>query len=70
MEEAIESDRRWFAEHPEHDEYIREFCPGEFPAPELPELPPGYRYATYVFVIHRTDGVADGRCRRVVAVCA
>jgi hypothetical protein len=64
-------DRGWpalVAEHPEADEYIREFCPGEFHAVDLPEIPPGFRYATMVTVIHRTDGVADGRYRRAIAV--
>ena len=69
VEQAIEADRHWFAEHPDADEYIREFCPGEFGTAELPEIPPGYRYATLVTVIHRTDGVADGRHRRMIAVC-
>jgi hypothetical protein len=67
VEQAIEVDRRWFAEHPE-DEYIREFVPGEFAAKELPPIPSGFRYATLVTVIHRTDGVADGRHRQMIAV--
>ena len=69
VEQAIEADRRWFAEHPKADEYIREFCPGEFGAAELPEIPSGSRYATLVTVIHRTDGMADGRYRSLIAVC-
>ena len=68
VEQAIEADRLWFAEHPDEDEYIRELCPGEFGAAELPDIPPGFRYATLVTVIHRTEGVADGRYRRMVAV--
>ena len=36
--EAIEADRRYFAQHPEADEYIREFVPGEFGAEALPEI--------------------------------
>jgi hypothetical protein len=39
VEQAIEADQRYFAEHPEADEYIREFCPGEFNAEELPKIP-------------------------------
>src|SRR5215831_2962513 len=69
VEQAIEADRCWFAEHPDADEYIREFCPGEFGAAKLPEIPSGYRYATLVTVIHRTNGVADGRHRCMIAVC-
>jgi hypothetical protein len=69
VELAIEADRLWFAEHPDEDEYIREFCPGEFGKAELPSIPPGFRYVTLVTVIHRTKGVADGRYRRMIAVC-
>jgi hypothetical protein len=71
VEQAIEADRQWFAAHPEADEYIREFVPGEFGALELPQIPPGYRYGTLVSVIHRTEGtgVADGRYRSLVALC-
>jgi hypothetical protein len=70
LEQAIEADRRWFAEHPDEDQYIREFCPGEFGAMELPEIPEGFRYATMVSVIHRDEtGVADGRYRHLMAVC-
>jgi hypothetical protein len=69
VEQAIEADRLWFAEHPDEDEYIREFCPGEFGKAELPHVPPGFRYVTLVTVIHRTNGVADGRYRRMIAVC-
>ena len=69
VELAIEADRLWFAEHPEDDEYIREFCPGEFGRQKLPGVPPGFRRATLVTVIHRTNGVADGRYRRMIVVC-
>jgi hypothetical protein len=69
VEQAIEADRIWFAEHPGEDEYIREFCPGEFGCKELPDIPAGFRYVTLVTVIHRTNGVADGRYRRMIAVC-
>jgi hypothetical protein len=69
VDEAVEADRAYFDAHPEADEYIREFVPGEFPAGELPEIPPGFRYVTHVSVIHRTEGRADGRYRRLIAVC-
>jgi hypothetical protein len=69
VNEAVEADRKYFAEHPDADEYIREFCPGEFCAQELPEIPSGFRYATLVTVIHRTNGVADGRYRQMITVC-
>jgi hypothetical protein len=36
VEQAIEADRRYFAEHSDEDEYIREFVPGEFGKAELP----------------------------------
>jgi hypothetical protein len=70
VEQAIEADRRYFTEHPETDEYVREFCPGEFGTAELPEIPPGFRYATHVSVLHRdSSGRADGRYRQLMAVC-
>ena len=69
VEQAIEADRRYFTEHPHQIEYIREFCPGEFGAAELPDIPAGFRYATVVTVIHRTAGVVDGRHRRMISVC-
>jgi hypothetical protein len=70
VDEAIEGDRRYFASHPGEDEYIREFCPGEFGKAELPEIPDGFRYATHVSVFHRdADGAADGRYRQLMAVC-
>ena len=56
-------------EHPDDNEYIREFVPGEFGALELPEIPPGFRYATVVSVMHRDEhGAADGRYRSLMAV--
>jgi hypothetical protein len=71
VEQAIEADRQWFARHPEADEYIREFVPGEFGALELPPIPPGYRYGTLVRVLYRDEstGVADGRYRSLLALC-
>jgi hypothetical protein len=64
VEQAVEADRRYFAKHPEADEYIREICPGEFGAAELPEIPEGFRYLTHVSVIHpttvRRSGAIEG----------
>ena len=42
VDEAVEADRKYFREHPEDDAYIREFCPGEFGAAELPTIPMGF----------------------------
>ena len=44
-------------------------CPGESGVADLPDIPSGFRYATLVTVFHRTNGVADGRYRRVIAPC-
>jgi len=51
VDEAVEADRKYFDENPEEEEYIREFVPGEFGAAELPEIPPGFRFATHVSVL-------------------
>jgi hypothetical protein len=69
VDEAVQADREWFAAHPDQDEYIREFAPGEFGAEELPEIPSGFRYATHVSVFKRIDGLAVGRYRQLMAVC-
>jgi hypothetical protein len=37
VDEAVAADRKNFDEHPDEDEYIREFVPGEFGAAELPD---------------------------------
>ena len=42
LEQVFSSDRAWFDAHPDETEYIRDFAPGEFPAEELPVLPPGF----------------------------
>jgi hypothetical protein len=68
VDEAVEADRRYFDEHPEEDEYIREFCPGEFGKAELPEIPDGFRYATHVSVFCRENGEAVGRYRQLMTV--
>jgi hypothetical protein len=69
VDEAVAADRKYFDAHPDADEYIREFVPGEFGALELPEILPGFRDATHVSVIHRENGVAVGRYRSLMAVC-
>jgi hypothetical protein len=43
VDEAVEADRKYFAENPDEEEYIREFVPGEFGKAELPEIPEGFR---------------------------
>jgi hypothetical protein len=69
VDEAVAADRKYFDEHPEETEYIREFVPGEFGAAELPKIPPGFRYATHVAVTLRVSGQPVGRYRRLMAIC-
>jgi hypothetical protein len=69
VDEAVEADRKYFDEHPNEDEYIREFTPGEFGAAELPEIPPGFRYATHVAVTLRVGGEPVGRYRSLMTIC-
>ena len=69
VDEATQDDFRFFCEHPELDEYIREFCPGEFGECELPEIPPGFRYATHISVTLRVGGQPVGRYRQLMAIC-
>ena len=69
VDEAVAADRKYFDEHPNEDEYIREFCPGEFGKMELPEIPEGFRYATHVSVFHREKGEPVGRYRSLMAIC-
>ena len=38
VDEVLEADRPYFLAHPDEEELIREFCPGEFGAAELPEI--------------------------------
>jgi hypothetical protein len=70
VDEAVAADRAYFDEHPDEDEYIRAFVPGEFGQAELPEIPEGFAYATHVAVTLRVDGQPIGRYRRLMAVCA
>jgi hypothetical protein len=69
VDAAVEADRAYFEAHPDEDEYIREFVPGEFKKAELPEIPDGFRYATHVSVLLRVDGMAVSRYRRLMLVC-
>ena len=69
VDEAVIADRKYFDEHPDEEEYIREFVPGEFGAVELPEIPPGFRYATHVAVTLRVHGHPVGRYRQLMTVC-
>ncbi len=69
VDEAVEADRKYFDAHPDEDEYIREFVPGEFGARELPEIPEGFRFATHVLVFHRENGEPVGRYRSLMAIC-
>jgi hypothetical protein len=69
VDEAVIADRRYFDEHPNEEEYIREFVPGEFGAAEPPEIPPGFRYATHVSVMLRVDGEPVGRYRSLMTIC-
>jgi hypothetical protein len=69
VDQAVAADRRYFDEHPDEDEYIREFVPGEFGAAELPEIPEGFRYATHVEVTLRVDGQPVGRYRSLMTIC-
>jgi hypothetical protein len=48
VDEAVAADRAFFEAHPEENEYIREFVPGEFGKAELPQIPDGFRFATHV----------------------
>ena len=69
VDEAVEADRAYFDEHPDENEYIREFVPGEFGKVELPVIPDGFRYATHVEVRLRVKGEPVGRYRRLMAIC-
>jgi hypothetical protein len=59
VDEAVAADRKYFDEHPDEDEYIREFVPGN----------PGFRYATHVAVTLRVHGHPVGRYRQLMTVC-
>lgn len=69
VDEAVAADRRYFDEHPDAEEYIRDLVPGEFGAVELPEILPGFRYATHVSVVLRVDGEPVGRYRNLMMIC-
>jgi hypothetical protein len=65
----VAADRQYFDQHLDEDEYIREFCPGEFSAAELPEIPPGFRYATCVSRLWRGGEPVGRRYRSLMTVC-
>jgi hypothetical protein len=69
VDAAVTADRAYFEAHPDEEEYIREFVPGEFGKAELPAIPDGFRYATHVSVLMRVDGLPEGRLRRLMLVC-
>jgi hypothetical protein len=69
VDQANEGDFRYFLEHPDVEQYIRQFVPGEFGPIELPPVPPGFRYATVVSVTIRVGGEPVGRYRELMAVC-
>ena len=69
VDEAVVADRKYFDDNPDENEYIREFVPGEFGVAELPEIPPGFRYATCVSVTLRVDGEPVGRYRNLMMIC-
>jgi hypothetical protein len=69
VDEAVQADRRYFDAHPDEEEYIREFVPGEFGKAELPEIPDSFRFATHVSVKLRVDGEPVGRYRQLMMVC-
>jgi hypothetical protein len=70
VDQACAGDFQYFCEHPDEEQYIRQFVPGEFGAIELPPIPPGFRHATLVSVtpgcrpasrsLPRTDGCVRG----------
>jgi hypothetical protein len=67
VEEVLEADRQYFLDHPDEEEFIREFVPGEFGAAELPEIPAGFRHATCVSRL-RQDGQPVGRYRELMFI--
>ena len=57
-----------FLDHPDEEQYIRQFVPGEFGKKELAPISPGFRYATIVSVTLRVDGQPVGRLRELMAI--
>jgi hypothetical protein len=68
FDEAVVADRLYFDEHPDENEFVRDHVPGEFDEAELPEIQPGFRYATKVTAM-RVKGRAIVRTRRLVTLC-
>jgi hypothetical protein len=69
IDQATEADFQYFCDHPDEEQYIRQFVPGEFGKRELAPIPPGFRYATIVSVTLRVDGQPIGRLRELMAIC-
>ena len=69
VDQATEADFQYFCDHPEEEQYIRQFVPGEFGKKELAPIPPGFRYATIVSVTLRVDGQPVGRLGELMAIC-
>ena len=69
VDQATEADFEYFCDHPDEEQYIRQFVPGEFGKKELAPIPPGFRYATIVSVTLRVDGQPVGRLRELMAIC-
>jgi hypothetical protein len=67
VEEVLEADRQYFLDHPDEEEFVREFCPGENRA-ESPAIRPfRTRFATCVSRIWQ-DGEPIGRYRNLMMV--
>lgn len=69
VDEATAGDFRYFCDHPDEEQYIRQFVPGEFGPVELPPVPAGFRYTTLVSVTMRVGGQPVGRFRELMAIC-
>jgi hypothetical protein len=52
VDQATEPDFQFFCDHPDEEQYIRQFVPGEFGKKDLAPIPPGFRYATIVACEH------------------
>jgi hypothetical protein len=69
VDQATEADFEYFCDHPDEEQYIPQFVPGEFGKKELAPIPPGFRYATIVSATLRVDGQPVGRLRELMATC-
>ena len=68
VDQATEADFQYFCDHPDEEQYIRQFVPGEFGKKEVAPIPPGFRYATIVSVTLRVDGQPVGRLRELMTI--